>query len=220
MTWIQPNARDEGVLLRKARSEYVSYPESMQYGSFRDACTALDVQVAMTVNSRVVKTFLQWHPDATDVPLLNGMRIQIVPSMGELARARKHQFAAFLAEELLLVVWDDDPLNVIARAKGIENELMQLVWSSGEKTEGEEGGDLEDPEAGGQGEKRSTNLQNTVLVAMTLFLITLLLGLGYRQIAIQTKVDGNYMRVMFIVLTPVQIFFTLVSIFGGKLTGC
>src|SRR5882757_7502605 len=92
----------------------------------------------MTVNSRVIKTFLQWSPDAIDVPLLNGLRIQILPTIEDLPRARKHQFAAFVASEALLVVWDDEALHLVARAKSIESELMELVWKTGEPGSDEE----------------------------------------------------------------------------------
>ena len=61
----------------------------------------------MTVNSRVIKTFLSWSPNAIDVPLKNGLRVQVVPTMDDLVRARKLQFAAFIAHDGLLVVWDD-----------------------------------------------------------------------------------------------------------------
>jgi hypothetical protein len=178
----------------------------------------------MTVNSRVVKTFLQWSPDAVDVPLLNGLRIQILPTMAELARARKYQFAAFIADTSLLVVWDDDALNIIARAKQIENELMQLVWKvpTGEEEDDarearlaqasvEEVVDAETGELGYR-ERRPTMLWNTILVTFTILLVFCMLGAGYRQIAIETAVDGNYIRMAFIALTPIQVFFTLVSL--------
>ena len=92
----------------------------------------------MTVNSRVIRTFLQWMPDAVDVPLMNGLRVQILPTIEDLPRARKHQFAAFVASEGLLVVWDDDALHLIQRAKHIEAELMELVWKAGNEEEDDE----------------------------------------------------------------------------------
>ena len=67
----------------------------------------------MTVNSRIIQTFLQWAPDATDVPLGNGLRVQILPTMDDLPKARKNQFAAFLAAEAILVVWDDGMYDLI-----------------------------------------------------------------------------------------------------------
>lgn len=38
-----------------------------------------------------------------------------------------------------------------------------------------------------------------------------MLGAGFRQIAIEVVVDKNYLRCAFILLTPIQVFFTLVS---------
>tara|TARA_R110002060_G_scaffold72793_1_gene81526 strand:+ start:667 stop:1593 length:927 start_codon:yes stop_codon:yes gene_type:complete len=180
----------------------------------------------MTVNSRVIKTFLQWSPDAVDVPLLNGLRIQILPTIEDLPRARKHQFAAFVASEALLVVWDDDALHLVQRAKQIESELMELVWKNG-PSEGDDG-EKKDPniavyeidEESGEivPEKRPLHLQNTVLVALTLILVITFLGAGARQLAIEVEVDGSYIRLALLALTPVQIFFTL--FFSQVIMGC
>jgi hypothetical protein len=177
-------------------------------------------QVAVTVNSRVIKTFFAWAPEATDVPLMNGLRIQILPSMEDLSQARKYQFAAFIASESLLIVWDDDPSNVITRATKIESQLMQLVWQTGEPSgEGEitieKSGAADgvfDSEVGETMlEHRSTNLMNTVLVACTLVIVVVLLGLACRSLATEIAVDGSYIRLAFLSLVPVQVFFTLVS---------
>jgi len=175
-------------------------------------------QCAMTVNSRVIKTFLQWSPEAIDVPLMNGLRIQILPSMEDLPRARKHQFAAFVASEGLLVVWEDDALSLVTRAKAIETELMELVWKAGKEL-----GDDEKPSASVQftdaeideesgepkPENRPVHLLNTHLVSMTLVIVTCSLGAAFRQLAIESSVDGNFARLALIVLAPIQVFFTL-----------
>jgi hypothetical protein len=174
----------------------------------------------MTVNSRVIKTFLAWSPDAVDVPLMNGLRVQILPTIDDIPRARKHQFAAFIASEALLVVWDDDPSHLLERAKSIEAELMQLVWQTGEPTEEEDMSENKNPrvteyevdQESGQiiPEMRPTNLMNTILVGFTLVIVVVMLGAGFRAVAIETVVDKNYLRMAFILLTPVQVFFTLV----------
>lgn len=176
----------------------------------------------MTVNSRIIKTFLQWSPDAVDVPLMNGLRVQVLPTVYDLPRARKNQFAAFIAAEALLVVWDDEAMNIINRAKAIESELMELVWRTGEpeveedeveKKKGPAIAEVEIDEESGQviKEKRPTHLMNSVLVAITLSIITTMLGSGFRQITIEMLIDHNMSRLGFIVLIPVQVFFTLVS---------
>jgi hypothetical protein len=176
----------------------------------------------MTVNSRVIKTFLAWSPDAVDVPLMNGLRVQILPTIEDIPRARKHQFAAFIASEALLVVWDDDPSHLVERAKSIEGELMQLVWQTGEVQEEEDTNEKRAPrvtefevdEESGEiiPEKRPTNLMNTILVGFTLVIVVVMLGAGFRAVAIETVVDKNYLRMAFVLLTPVQVFFTLVRL--------
>jgi hypothetical protein len=68
-----------------------------------------------------------------------------------------------------------------------------------------------DEETGEYVSKRPTNIMNSNLVGVTLCLIIVLLGLGFREIALEIKVDMDWKRLAFLVLTPVQIFFTLVS---------
>lgn len=175
----------------------------------------------MTVHSRVIQTFLAWSPDAIDVPLMNGHRIQILPTIHDLPRARKHQFAAFLASDALLIVWDDDPSHLMERAGAIESELMELVWQAGAQQEVREANkdekvcrntQLEVDRESGEiiPEERPTNLINTILVAFTLLIILTLLGLGFRSVAVEVAVDKGYTRLAFFALTPVQVFFTLV----------
>jgi len=176
----------------------------------------------MTVSSRVIKTFLSWSLDAIEVPLTNGLRVQILPTIEDLSRARKHQFAAFIASEALMVVWDDDASNIVTRAKSIESELMQLVWQS--TAAGEDGETIDekgtpritnfeiDSESGEPiPEQRPTNLMNTVLVACTLIIIITLLGLACRSLAVEISVDHGYLRLAFLSMFPIQIFFTLVG---------
>lgn len=180
----------------------------------------------MTVNSRVIKVFLGWSPDAVDVPLMNGLRVQILPTTEDLPRARKHQFAAFVASEALLVVWDDDALHLIERAKAIESELMELVWKTGEPADMEQGTSkfgpivaaVEIDEESGEvlPQSRPTKLLNSVLVSFTIIIIIVVLGSGCNSIVVEVAVDHNYLRFLFLLLTPIQIFFTLVgSQFGG-----
>lgn len=226
--WVSDGSGEiEGVLLRKARGHYMACPAALANSPFALACAALNVQCAMTVNSRVIKTFLQWSPDAVDVPLMNGLRVQILPTIDDLPRARKYQFAAFVASEGLLVVWDDDALHLVARAKAIESELMELVWKRGnldeedsEEKRGPPVAEVEIDEESGEiiPEKRPIHLQNTVLVSLTLALVTVSLGAAWRQLAIEVSVDSTYIRLALVALAPVQVFFTL--FFGQVIIGC
>jgi len=181
----------------------------------------------MTVNSRVIKTYLLWSPDAVDVPLMNGLRVQILPTIDDLPRARKHQFAAFVASEGLLVVWDDDALHLMQRAKSIESELMELVWRAGnedddddDEKKGPNTGGVEIDEESGEvrPERRPVHLLNTYLVTLTLVLITVSLGAAWRALSIEVSVDGSFLRLALIGLFPLQIFFTL--FFAQVIVGC
>ncbi|TLD18431.1 hypothetical protein PspLS_10083 [Pyricularia sp. CBS 133598] len=225
--WVSDGSGEvEGVLLRKSKGQYMACPPQLGTSPFAVACAALNVQCAMTVNSRVIRTFLQWMPDAVDVPLMNGLRVQILPTIEDLPRARKHQFAAFVASEGLLVVWDDDALHLIQRAKQIEAELMELVWKAGNEDEDDEkkgGGDVAeyeiDEESGEiKPEKRPVHLLNSWLVCFTLVLVTVSLGAAWRELTIQVLVDGSYIRLALIGLAPLQIFFTL--FFAQVIVGC
>ncbi|KAF1997916.1 hypothetical protein P154DRAFT_440284 [Amniculicola lignicola CBS 123094] len=219
----------EGVILRKSRGNYMACPPALVNSPFTFYASQMNVQCAMTVNSRIIQTFLQWAPDATDVPLMNGLRLQILPGMDDLAKARKNQFAAFLAAEALLVVWDDDPTNVVARATAIEDELMQLVWRTNEpegeeeeneKTKGPAVVETEFDEESGEilPEKRPIHIQNSVLVGCTLVIIITMLGLGFKEVAVEIMVDQGYVRLAFLLLVPIQIFFTL--FFAQVIVGC
>ncbi|KAM3536434.1 hypothetical protein MY4038_000269 [Beauveria bassiana] len=224
--WVSDGSGEiEGVLLRKSRGQYMACPPQLVHSPFAQACRALNVQCAMTVNSRVIKTFLQWSPDAVDVPLMNGLRVQILPTIEDLPRARKYQFAAFVASEGLLVVWDDDALHLVQRAKAIESELMELVWKAGNSDEEEDekrGAVTEaeiDEESGEvKPETRPVHLQNTVLVSLTLILVIVSLGAAWRQLAIEVSIDNSYMRLALVALMPLQIFFTL--FFAQVIVGC
>ncbi|CAK7274281.1 hypothetical protein SEPCBS119000_006088 [Sporothrix epigloea] len=235
--WVADGSGEiEGVLLRKARGQYMACPSELANSGLALACATLNLPCAMTVNSRVIKTFLQSAPDARDVPLLNGLGIQILPTVEDLARARKHHFAAFVASEGLLVVWDDDATHIVTRANDIEAELMGLVWLSDTFNDDEEkrsfsaapspsgcdervessDDDMERCEP--RLEQRPVHLQNTYLVTLTLILVTVSLGAAWRQLAIEVSVDHSYIRLALIALFPIQIFFTL--FFAQVIVGC
>ncbi|KAI1328658.1 glycosyl transferase family group 2-domain-containing protein [Xylariaceae sp. FL0255] len=226
--WVADGSGEiEGVLLRKARGHYEACPPELAHSAFAMACSVLNVQCAMTVNSRVIKTFLNWSQDAVDVPLMNGLRIQILPTIDDLPRARKHQFAAFIASEALLIVWDDDALHLVQRAQAIESELMELVWQTGEEDEEEMEkrqnvavAEKEIDEESGQilPEKRPVHMLNTYLVSVTMVLIVASLGLAWRELAIEISIDDSFIRLALVALAPVQIFFTL--FFLQVVVGC
>lgn len=59
--------------------------------------------------------------------------------------------------------------------------------------------------------KRPVNLWNAIISAFTLALVLFLMGLGFRSITTEIKMDGNYARLAFVAVVPCQIFISLVS---------
>ena len=72
--------------------------------------------------------------------------------------------------------------------------------------------DLEDEP---QEAPRRPVLIQAILTAVTLLFIIGAIGLGWRQIAIETSVDRNYVRLAFIIAAPFQIWLALVSEVGA-----
>lgn len=56
------------------------------------------------MNSRLIKTYMQCAPEGSEVPMKNGLHIQLIASMEKLAWCNKAQCAAFIASEGLLVI--------------------------------------------------------------------------------------------------------------------
>ena len=169
----------------------------------------------MTINSSVIEPFLSWSPDAVDIPLLNGLRVQILPSFEDLYRARRHPYAAFIASGGLLVVWDDDPTKLFDRAKSIEDELLQVVWQSPEDIGKEKMTSAivseVDVEAGPMIEDRPVMYLEAFLASCSICLMVVLLGLGYSEIALEVAVLQNWTSLALLVMTPIYIFLSLVS---------
>ncbi|KAH0373699.1 hypothetical protein KCU65_g253, partial [Aureobasidium melanogenum] len=213
---------DEGILLKKSRGKYACCPsdlESEPYGFFK-AVETLNVRSAMTVNTRVIKLFLHGN-DSPFIPLKSGLRLQVLPDMSYLPRCAKHQFAAFIADRGILVVWDDDPRHLIKRAEDIEQALMKMVW----RQEGEEEEEVSEKEkaaavnideinadseeAGALEKPRRIVLTQAITGAITLALMITVMGTGWRKIALEIATDGSYIRIAFILCVIPQCWLSL-----------
>lgn len=216
---------DEGIIIKKGRGQYACCPpdlETTQDGSFLNAIQTLNVRSAMTVNSRIIKLFLQTYPSTTYVPLRNGLRVQVIPSMSSLPQAQRHHFAAFIADRAILVVWDDNPKHLMTRAEDIQESLMAVVWPD-EEDESEpikekdifvnvndaSTDDSSSIEQQDQEQPRRIVLNQAILMAFTLMLVTVACGSGYAEIAKQIYLDGNYIRIAFVIALPAQVWLAL-----------
>ncbi|KAJ8609740.1 hypothetical protein MRB53_038977 [Persea americana] len=195
---------EEGVMLKKARGLYTCCPADLaqDQSTFFQAVNTLNVKLFLHNNNR------------SYVPLKNGLRLQVIPSMVFLPRCQKHQFAAFIADRGILVVWDDDPRHILERAASVEESLMHMIWNN-DITENEKSAQvsvttLDTVESGQkEPEQRRIVLIMPILSACTLCLTTIALGSGWRAIAMETFIDGTYLRLAFILCLLPQVWLAL-----------
>jgi hypothetical protein len=182
-------------------------------------------QVALTINTAPIHILLR-HATARGAPfvaLRPGLRVQVLPGVAALPRCRKHQFAAFVARPPRLVVWDDAPDAVVGRAEELEKALIAMAWGQEEAEEGEgDGGQEERGESGEEGDAvagaqaegepaadeggdveaaveapRRIVLMQPVLSALTLALTVFAIGGGWKRVAVEIVVDGQFIRAAF-----------------------
>ena len=187
----------------------------------------------MTVHSPVIRMYTETAPTAIEVPLLNGRAVQIVSNVESLSAAKTHQCAAVIASSGLLVVWDDDAVELLARAKNIEWEVMQLFWTKdpfktplpskpssiapsksdfavvNEKQVSDS--DSEDLEAA-IAKARPTMLFNTCIISISCGCMIAVLGLGFRRIIVEYRYEvgyepNPYTRFAFMAITPIWVLF-------------
>ncbi|KAF2020282.1 hypothetical protein BU24DRAFT_366132 [Aaosphaeria arxii CBS 175.79] len=186
----------EGVVLKQTKGRYVCCPSELQDD---------DSQFYQSVSS-------------LNVRITSGLRLQVVPSLRELPYCQKHQSAAFIQEEQLLVVWEDDPKRLLERATFIESMLMQRVWGQDPAVPGsnDQKGAFatvtrageDDTEVAAEKPRRLV-LNQSVLTAATLTLVLSAIGSGWRNIAIELLVDRNWIRMGFLACLFPQIWLAL-----------
>jgi len=177
----------------------------------------------MTVTTPVVRIIL--HRNLMPfICIHDGLQIQVLPRLEDLPRCQKHQYAAFIADQGMLIVWDDNPRNIVQRVADLEENLVRIVWG-GDKAYPEEdkkeeaqvemievNGHSKEPEVEELLKERPIALWQAVCTACAITLTIGTLGLGWRQLAIQSSMDHTYLRLL-IVLSAIPLFWlALVSV--------
>lgn len=215
----------EGAILKKGRNDFVCAPadiRNVRNGLFDLVCQ-LNVSCAITMNTPVIQSIIRGVVSSGSlpyIPLMDGLRLQVLAKISDLPRCHKHQFAAFVLEPPLLVVWDDEADRILERAEGLEKNLIRYIWQEGGD---EESGDDEKASPAevtvdeitpssleeGKTEDRPVRLTSPVIVGMTLGLSVVCLGLGWRSLALQTMVDGDFKRLALVAVSPLTMFISL-----------
>jgi len=239
--------RDEGVVMKKARDSYICLPPSLTEveDGFRSHIQTLNVrvclrssnittsltgQVAMTVSTPVIKRFA----GRNIVSLSNGQHLQVLPDMTWLSRCQKYQSAAFISDIGLLVVWTDDPTEIIERVSRLEKELLNIIWQADlnataidEKKDNitvdvsevsSSAASMADVEAGPISRKSpQVQVLQPFGIACALALGFSAMGSGLSKLLVEASWDGQYIRFALLLVVP---FLTWFSLFFFQALAC
>jgi membrane glycosyltransferase len=175
----------------------------------------------------VIRLLVQSN-DQASIPISENLRLQVLPDISYLSRCAKHQSAAFIADRGILVVWDDQPEKLISRGRSLEKSIMDLIWNMDTEREFSEkksaGVSVQELDIIGGQEDLTTEkprrivLLHSVTTALTLCLIIVTLGGGYRKIVKEIMYDASYTRLALIATAPLTMwvsFFFFQAIWGS-----
>ncbi|KIW12161.1 hypothetical protein PV08_09436 [Exophiala spinifera] len=219
----------EGILLKTGNGNYISQPRELAEacGGFSEQMRKLNVKVAMTVKTPVIQTFLATYKPPY-VPYTQDQRISILDSIEEVCQAHRHHYAVFVRSTGLLVVWDEDAVEITDRAIRIEKHLVDLVWAMSSEQERDihtiESAEppREDAtasvvtaqplpatpaeaETGAPEAPRQTLLWQALVVGCGGCLTVFCLSIGWRNLAVEIKIDHSWTRLLLVVASPLQL---------------
>lgn len=125
-----------------------------------------------------------------------------------LARARKHQYAAFIRDEGVLCIWSDNVKAILQEAENLEELLLDYIWSQSHRrdklgrvvsragprqgdvveekaTEAATEEEVEDPEVAHikrDRRARPVMMYESVLIGCSIILVLGVCGLGYSKL--------------------------------------
>lgn len=136
----------------------------------------------------------------------------------------KNQFAAFIADPGLLIVWEDQPDQIIRRIEKLEAAMVSMIWTNRMSIDITRGlapdlaltTDMEMGTETKDSDRRIVFMQ-PVMAALTLTLTILSIAVGWRQIAIESTVDKTYLRIAFVLAFLPQAWLSLVRLQSTRL---
>lgn len=193
----------------------------------------------MTITWHAITLLLEHRNGRDYIPVRADLRIQVFDGFNDLRRVKIHQCAAFIARENMLVVWDDEPKNLLKRAHKLVDDLCELVWNdpdiffdevdsklptidvlsvvSSQDSPGEEEPNPIDIEVHTDS-ARPYMVYNAVYVSITIAAVLVFIGFGLKTIIVEAMGDKTYIRFALILMIPIQVFFSL--FFFQVIVGC
>jgi len=176
----------------------------------------------MTVCTSVIRILLRQNRSPF-IKIKSGLHLQVLPSFDYLPRCQKHQYAAFIADRGLLIVWDDDPNRILERAEELEKTLVKMVWrnhsaypEANEKVDDVQIEEVEvtsDVESGHASTKpRPIMMLQAIYTALAITTSMTIIALGWRQVAIEIAMDHQYLRVCLVLAILPVFWLSLVGV--------
>jgi len=178
----------------------------------------------MTLDTPVIRRFAQ----SSQIRLPGGLNLQVLPDMSYIPGCQKHQSAAYLSDRAQLIVWDDDPTAILARASKIEVDLLNLIWKDDDESLWNEkklvaspivsevssvldsepsDGDVDVEATTPQGPKHV--LVQPFIVGVTMALMLYFSLLSWTYIIQAVNLDGQYLECAYILMLPFTIWTSL-----------
>ena len=161
--------------------------------------------------------------------------MKIYPDIPSLLDADRYMEAALVREQSMLVVWGDSAEACFARAREVQDQIMQ-PFIDGMNAFMEEQAQTpmkKEPNIGVSEVSSVTNVDGNptseyneeamtqplrrpiliqpIMTACTLFLVIAALGTGWKELVIEVMVDYSYIRMALLLVVPLQIWLALVS---------
>ncbi|KAI8801487.1 glycosyl transferase family group 2-domain-containing protein [Cladochytrium replicatum] len=189
---------------------------------FSTIMSKFPVQVAIIFSSRTIRLCItHTSSDVSHIQLKDGNLLQILENLDYLPRARKHQWAALIRSEKALVVWSEQAEDAIGIAEKMEEQLLVFARSTEMKLglggiDDGVGGVIgkatdEDVEVGSVTgtSRRRYNFWAAIITALSCGTALILFSTGIRDILVDSFVDGDWRRMAWIALLPIQFLFTI-----------
>ncbi|KAI9729930.1 MAG: hypothetical protein M1818_008370 [Claussenomyces sp. TS43310] len=216
-TWTT-GSRNEGVFLRMKNCSYKTDPEMHHLHTdsiLMEAIRCAGFQSALTIMSPMIQAITRGlRHDSSKVPhfLHADFRLQIIPSLVELHKVKRHHYAVIVLDPGVLLVWDSNVENLLERAVGLEQRILMVMWESPKtkldsKPTDDFTSDLD--EESSTDRPRRLAMNNSLMVALSFILMGAALGSSWKSLATEIAVDGNLRRLTILAYVPIQMFFGL-----------
>lgn len=169
----------------------------------------------MTITSTPIKALVALTR-GPHVQIGSDKRLQIVSGFDVLPCCHRNQAAAFIASHNLLLVWGDDQAAVIERADDIQGDIRLmfgedgLIYTSPSISGMDSSVRYENEATIAEEGPRRLQLFQCTYTGLAIVLLIAAIGTGFRQIALQHMQDPNWLRLLFLIALPAQLWLSLV----------